>query len=61
MHLRIRFAILKQQWSVGNKVVALEGLENLISSVGSGTIGRSAAVSVAALSSELNSSATMQA
>ena len=59
MHLRIRFAILKQQWSVGNKLVALAGLENLISSVGSGTIGRSAAAT--ALSSELNSNATMQA
>lgn len=61
MHLRIRFAILKQQWSVGNKLVALGGLENLIASVGSGSIGKSGSVSATALASELSSSATMQA
>ena len=61
MHVRIRFAILKQQWSVGKKIGALEGLENLISSVGSGSIGKSPNASSTNLSSDFSSSASMQA
>ena len=35
MDVRIRFAMLKQMWSIGDKDVALRGLEQLIVSISS--------------------------